>query len=661
MLTGGGMAGSVQARGSYGSSPRSDARDEPLVPGVAPGVWVGVLGVVGGVGLPALWALGVVRFVPRLLSHASRAEVVAAAASLAVLAGLAGAFVAEQVWWRMGLPGRGPGGFLPYRWGRRQLARARAALIVEDAQRIPDEVSVDDLVWAARQVDRYSDFPASRSKKVVRLTVAVAHQLGLGDEAVADAVQAAQLHDIGMLAVPAAALLEPGPLGPRADAIRDHAAAGAALVAPMVGPEVAEAIRHHHERYDGGGYPDGVTPEQVSVLAATLAVVDAYEAMVSDRPYRPARSPQEAFEELRAVAGTQLDPEIVEALVQVETRSRIGTVLWAPSGFGTLLRSAVHRLRRSAWPAAAAASVLTVAGAGYLGLLPAASSAAAPLAAPPSVTLSPVARPSTSPTPSAAASSASPAASASPSPSPSGTVPVAVPQAVPAITASTAPRKTTSFSPPAPVAQSTPQGGTVTNQPSTPQQPAGGGTAPSTPAASPLPTGPPAGPAAPVVSSLSPSSGAGGITITIHGKGFTGASEVTFGNLMGANLSVTSDSSLSVTAPMGSGNVQVAVVGTGGTSRDAAVYTYLAPTVSSVSPASGALLGGTSVTITGAHFTGTTSVSFGVLPALNFMVVSDTTIAVTAPPGIVPLPVDVLVTTPAGQSAASAGDKFRYQ
>src|SRR6266700_1307775 len=304
------MAGSVQARGSYGSSSAGGARDEPLVPGAAPGVWVGVLGVVGGVLLPALWALGVVRFVPRLLPHASRAEVVAAAAGLGVLAGLAGALVAEQVWWRMGLPGRGPGGFLPFRWGRRQLARARATLIIEDAQRIPDEVSVDDLVWAARQIDRYSDFPASRSRKVVRLTVAVAHQLGLGDEAVADAVRAAQLHDIGMLAVPAAALLEPGPLGPRAEAIRDHPAAGAALVAPMVGPEVVEAIRHHHERYDGDGYPDGVPPEQVSVLAAILAVVDAYEAMVSDRPYRPARSPQEAFEELRAVAGTQLDPEV---------------------------------------------------------------------------------------------------------------------------------------------------------------------------------------------------------------------------------------------------------------------------------------------------------------------------------------------------------------
>lgn len=653
----------MQTRGSHGGSSRGGSREEPLIPGAAPGVWVGVLGLVGGVLLPALWALGVVRFVPRFMTHTPRPEVVAVAAVLGVAAGLAGAFVADQVWWRMGLPGRGPGGFLPFRWGRRQLARARATLIIEDAQRIPDEVSVDDLVWAARQVDRYSDFPAGRSRKVVRLSVAVAHQLGLGDEAAADAVRAAQLHDIGMLAVPAAALLEPGPLGPRAEAIRDHAAAGAALVAPMVGPEVVEAIRHHHERYDGGGYPDGLAPEQVSVLAALLAVVDAYEAMVSDRPYRSARSPQEAFDELRAVAGSQLDPEIVEALIQVETRNRIGTVFWATSGLGGQLRGAAHRLRRSAWPAAMVASVLTVAGAGSLGLFPTAASSAAPVAATPSVTLSPFARSAAPSTPSAAASSASPAASAAPSASAAAPAPAA--QAGPAITSSTAPRRTSTLGAPAPAAGANPQGGTVTDQPAAPQQQpvSGGNPAPGTPnpPASSAPPSPPAGPAAPVVTGLSPSSGAGGITVTIHGKGFTGASEVTFGNLMGANMSITSDSSLSVTAPMGSGSVQVAVVGKGGPSRDAAVYTYLAPTVSSLSPSSGGLLGGTSVTITGAHFTGTQSVSFGALPALSFNVVSDTTLVATAPPGVLPLPVDVLVTTPAGQSSAGAGDKFTYK
>jgi len=134
---------------------------------------------------------------------------------------------------------------------------------------------------------------------------------------------------------------------------------------------------------------------------------------------------------------------------------------------------------------------------------------------------------------------------------------------------------------------------------------------------------------------------------------------VLFGGMPGQNLTIFSDSSASVTAPTGSGSVQVAVVGPGGTSRDNVVYIYLAPVVTSVTPASGSVFGGTNVAISGANFTGASGVQFGLLGALSFTVLSDTLIVAKAPPNLLPT-VDIRVTTPAGTSATGPGDQFRY-
>ena len=164
----------------------------------------------------------------------------------------------------------------------------------------------------------------------------------------------------------------------------------------------------------------------------------------------------------------------------------------------------------------------------------------------------------------------------------------------------------------------------------------------------------------PVVSGISPASGpiVGGATVTISGKGLTGATEVKFGSAAATILSVT-DTSITVTIPPGSGVVDVSVTTPGGTSvtSTASRFSYL-PVVNSISPNYGPLEGGTQVTISGSGFTGASAVNFGAKPAVSFTINSDTQITATAPAGSGW--VDVTVTTAGCTSSTGAGDRFYY-
>jgi HD-GYP domain-containing protein (c-di-GMP phosphodiesterase class II) len=154
---------------------------------------------------------------------------------------------------------------------------------------------------------------------VVALAERVALRLGLSEGEVAEATEVAMLHDIGKIAVPDRILHKPRPLDVAERAImHDHAAAGARILLHV--PELAhlaEAVRATHERWDGQGYPDGLGGERIPLASRIVFVCDAYDAMTSPRPYRPAMGHERAVVELRRCRGTQFCPQCTDALLAV--------------------------------------------------------------------------------------------------------------------------------------------------------------------------------------------------------------------------------------------------------------------------------------------------------------------------------------------------------
>jgi diguanylate cyclase (GGDEF)-like protein len=162
--------------------------------------------------------------------------------------------------------------------------------------------------------ERHPDLGA-HTDGVAALVRHVAQSLGLEGEELEQVCHAAELHDIGKVAIPDAILTKPGPLDDGEWAfMKRHTLIGERIVAAA--PALATAarlVRHSHERWDGAGYPDRLAGEDIPVGARIIAVCDTYDAITSDRPYRPGRTPEEALAEVRRHAGMQFDPVIVEA------------------------------------------------------------------------------------------------------------------------------------------------------------------------------------------------------------------------------------------------------------------------------------------------------------------------------------------------------------
>ena len=153
---------------------------------------------------------------------------------------------------------------------------------------------------------------AGRAVGVQRLALALGRELGLRPRELETLGRAALLHDIGHLAVPDVVLVKPGPLDSlEYEQVKLHADEGAAIVAHDVVP----LVRHHHERWDGDGYPDALSGEQIPLGAAIIAVADAWTAMTSDRPYRWRLSADQALNELIDGRGTQFAPDVVDAFL----------------------------------------------------------------------------------------------------------------------------------------------------------------------------------------------------------------------------------------------------------------------------------------------------------------------------------------------------------
>jgi putative nucleotidyltransferase with HDIG domain len=156
------------------------------------------------------------------------------------------------------------------------------------------------------------------SRRVAAFAAAIATELGLAPETVSRIHTAALLHDIGKISTPAAIIDKPGALsGDEYTEIKRHPEAGARMVEPLGDPELAAIVRHHHEHFDGCGYPAGLHGFEIPLGARIVAVADTLDALVSPRPYRLPTSKRRALELLREAAGSQLDPTVVRVALRL--------------------------------------------------------------------------------------------------------------------------------------------------------------------------------------------------------------------------------------------------------------------------------------------------------------------------------------------------------
>lgn len=156
------------------------------------------------------------------------------------------------------------------------------------------------------------------SMRVTKYAVMLAHELGLKPEEVEVIENTGQFHDIGKVGVSDTILQKPDELTAEEwEHMKRHPVIGYEIVEPLKLLHIAlPGIRHHHERFDGQGYPDRFKGEEIPLSARILAIADAYEALTATRPYRKARSPDEAVEELKRCAGTQFDPVLLDKFLK---------------------------------------------------------------------------------------------------------------------------------------------------------------------------------------------------------------------------------------------------------------------------------------------------------------------------------------------------------
>ena len=198
-----------------------------------------------------------------------------------------------------------------------------------EARRLSEEradVLFKALKVIAAAIDAKSHYASSHSARMADLSVAIGTELDLSQDRLNTLELAAHIHDVGKIGTPDSVLDKPGKLSDDewVDIVKHPAVGSDFLAGTDELSEVASAIRHHHEHLDGSGYPDGLKADAIPFLARILAVADAFEAMTSDRPYRPAISQEEALGELCKHAGTQFDRAVVETAVRVAKSASAG-------------------------------------------------------------------------------------------------------------------------------------------------------------------------------------------------------------------------------------------------------------------------------------------------------------------------------------------------
>jgi putative nucleotidyltransferase with HDIG domain len=208
--------------------------------------------------------------------------------------------------------------------GQTDKLRARSRQLMDSYARL-EENTLEAIEMLNATVEAKDPYTAGHSRRVQEIALAIGRQLGL-DQARLEALRLAGLfHDIGKLAVPDAILTKPARLSTDEFAlIQQHSEAGARIVGKFGRlRDIVPIIRHHHERWDGGGYPDRLAADSIPLEAAIVGLADAWDAMTTDRPYHRALTVQEALAEVRSGRGAQFAPEVVDAFLATLMRGTL--------------------------------------------------------------------------------------------------------------------------------------------------------------------------------------------------------------------------------------------------------------------------------------------------------------------------------------------------
>jgi len=213
-----------------------------------------------------------------------------------------------------------------------QITQSLGAEVTEAAE-LPAPIleTVTSLAFAIDAKDHYTQ---GHSQNVARYCVALARELGLPEKEIEEIRLAAILHDVGKIGIPERILHKPAPLDPdEFEIMKEHSALGARILEPLRAiAGIQKIVRHHHERVDGTGYPDGLQGEKIPLASRIIALADAFDTMIGERTYKRTRTRVEAVEELQRFAGTQFDAKLVQAFVEALRKGLAGA---EPVKYGT--------------------------------------------------------------------------------------------------------------------------------------------------------------------------------------------------------------------------------------------------------------------------------------------------------------------------------------
>jgi response regulator RpfG family c-di-GMP phosphodiesterase len=200
--------------------------------------------------------------------------------------------------------------------------RAQLETRVRGQARQIERLFLDGLSALAAAIEARDRYTSGHLDRVTRYSLSTGAELGLDDQQMWNVWLGSLFHDVGKLAIPDAILNKPGPLTlTEYEQMKKHPELGVKIVERIsfLIPS-ARGILHHQERWDGSGYPEGLKGEEICVEGRILAVADAFDAMITDRPYRAARTEEEAVEELIRCAGSQFDPGVIGAFLSARAK-----------------------------------------------------------------------------------------------------------------------------------------------------------------------------------------------------------------------------------------------------------------------------------------------------------------------------------------------------